>query len=552
MKLHIRSPLEWLRQRKRLVMYLLSFVLVVGIQTLCYWLGMRAFEDEPRSLLESFGVVIQSLTTTGYGQDAPWESLPMSILVVIMQFTGVAYLFIAFPLFLVPWLREAMGEPRAPEAVGSLQAHVIFFNDSPLFSTLHEELTVNDVEYVVLEDDSDRAKQLYEDDAPVVHTDPLDEQALRDVNVTDATCVIIDARDLDGIGAILTIREVSGDVPVVCLIDDPAQSQYLRYAGASTVLSPKHRLGKALADKARNIITVDDESVAADIELVEIPVIPDSPLHGEQLSHLSDLEEIGATIIGGWIGGEFLTTFEADHVVDHNTVLVVAGTADEITAVERLAQSSGRLPAGGPMLLAGYGIVGRTAAGILQKAGYDLTIVDHEAKNGVDVVGDVTDADTLPNAGVADAATLLLALPNDDAAIRATLVASHRHDIEIVTVANNEDTVSKLYHAGADYVLGLPRLAGQLILHELSDEPKPELLDRLQLAPIPAGPFEGDTPQDVEQSLQATVVGVQRDSRFITDVPQEWELQAGDELIVAGPGGAFEDVATEESGAATE
>lgn len=61
--------------RKRLVLFLLSFSAVVGLQTVLYWWGMRAIENEPRSLLESFGIVIQSLTTTGYGQDDAFRSI---------------------------------------------------------------------------------------------------------------------------------------------------------------------------------------------------------------------------------------------------------------------------------------------------------------------------------------------------------------------------------------------------------------------------------------------------------------------------------------------
>lgn len=70
MRLRRTSILGVVKRRKRLVLYLLSFVGIVVLQTVLYSWGMARFEGEPRTLQESFSVVIQSITTTGYGQDA--------------------------------------------------------------------------------------------------------------------------------------------------------------------------------------------------------------------------------------------------------------------------------------------------------------------------------------------------------------------------------------------------------------------------------------------------------------------------------------------------
>jgi len=101
MKLRYKSLFNVLVKRKQFVLYLLSFVVITFLRTWLYSWGMTHFEGRPRTLQESFSVV-QSTTTAGYGQDAPWPSTFMTALVIFAQFTGIAYVFIALPLFVVP------------------------------------------------------------------------------------------------------------------------------------------------------------------------------------------------------------------------------------------------------------------------------------------------------------------------------------------------------------------------------------------------------------------------------------------------------------------
>lgn len=74
---------ELIHQRLRLIIYVASFIGLVITYTALYRWGMATFEGENRIFIEALGIVVQSLTTTGYGQDAPWQSTPMSVLVMI-------------------------------------------------------------------------------------------------------------------------------------------------------------------------------------------------------------------------------------------------------------------------------------------------------------------------------------------------------------------------------------------------------------------------------------------------------------------------------------
>ncbi|WP_321168895.1 NAD-binding protein [Halorubrum sp. CBA1125] len=71
-------------------------------------------------------------------------------------------------------------------------------------------------------------------------------------------------------------------------------------------------------------------------------------------------------------------------------------------------------------VVAGLGVVGRAVTTALSNAGFAYTTIDVGDDPTVDVVGDATDRDVLREAGITDAGTIVLALPDDTAAIYAT------------------------------------------------------------------------------------------------------------------------------------
>jgi hypothetical protein len=68
---------------------------------------MRTLEGVEVGYIESLHVVVETFTTTGYGEDAnPWSTDGMYLLMMVMQFTGVALIFTTLPPFLIPLVGE--------------------------------------------------------------------------------------------------------------------------------------------------------------------------------------------------------------------------------------------------------------------------------------------------------------------------------------------------------------------------------------------------------------------------------------------------------------
>lgn len=554
MKSQHRSIRGVLQRRKRLIVYLLSFVAIVVVQTVLYSWGMARFEGDPRSLQESFGVVVQSITTTGYGQDAGWDSTFVSTLVILAQITGIAYVFVALPLFVVPWVRDIVVEPRVPDTVDDVADHVIVSGGPQFYSALIDDLEARDRPYLIVESDGERAKDLFRDGEHVITGDVTSRETLRDANVEDACAVVVDATEIDAIGTTLSVRSFADDPPVTCLIEDPAQSQYLRYAGASTVLSPKHRLGKSLADKARNVFRTEFESLddpPVDLDVAEFPITGDSNVCGRRFSELDEVTARNVSLVGAWIRGEFVTTFRESDRVDTDTSLVVAGGDSELSAFADRVGIDPRRPTEGPVIVAGHGVVGTTADAILQKADVETTSVDAEKRDAVDVVGDATSAATLHEAGVDEAASVVVCVSDDAAALKATLVASNMNpDVEVIVAANDVTNANTLYRAGADYVLALPDVAARMTTLDVFEEKVMELCNRVELAEATGEEFEGYRPEDetLQRENGVSVVGVQRNGDVVTDFGPEFVVEPGDDVVVVGSAEAAEECAVGYSG----
>jgi Trk K+ transport system NAD-binding subunit len=531
---------------RRLAVYVGSLLLLIALYTLTYRWGMAVYEGESRTWYQSLEIVVQSMTTTGYGQDAPWETAEMTALVLLIQVTGIAYVAVAIPQFVVPWL-ETLVEPTPPEEIDRVEDHIVIVGYTALCDTLVEELEAEETPYVILESDDDRAQQLYEDDRVVLHGDPSGDDTLEAANLEAAAAVVVDATEREFVSTVLAIERQEPRADVFVLVTNPERARYFRYAGVDEVLSPKHRLGKALGDRVRTIIAPAPEgefTLGNDLDLAEFYVDSESELFGETMASVRTLEETGATVIGAWVRGDFVTELSAQVHVDENTSLLVAGTASALGDVADRTGASGSpyRTTEEPVIVVGAGLVGRTAAGTLERADLETTVVDREDGDIVDVVGDATDEEILLAAGVEDAGTVVIALERDEDALLVTLTANALNsDVEIVVGADTTDSLQALRTAGADHVLALPNVAGRMIAMRAFEREVMPLAEQLQLRQLAAPRLVGTKLEtaSIREETDCLVLGLERDDEYRSEVDGT-HLERDDSLLLAGTDGQID------------
>jgi len=527
------------RRKRRGVGYLVLLVCVIAAYTVAYHLGMLVFEGEHVTLVQSFHIVIETFTTTGYGEDASgWTTTGMLLLMDVMQLTGVLLLFLTLPLFVVPWIESRL-EVNPPEQVDYTD-HIVICEYTARGEALIDELDAQGVDYVVVESEREDAQALHEAGIKTIHGDPERGETLDRANVVDANAVVLDAADEVNATLALSVREVDEDVTVVGFVEDPELAQYVRYAGADRVLSPHQILGRSLAGKVSNAVTTqlgETIELGEDFEVAEMPIQRGSELDGTTLAESRLRERTGVNVIGAWTGGEFIAGFDPDRALDRSTILLVAGDDDSLVRLKELTLAESRKHERGRVVVAGYGDVGTRVREVLDEKGIRNTVVDREEKPGVDVVGDVSQESTLDAAKLSDATALLLAIGDDSATVFATLVAREAYpDVEIVCRANEADAAPRLYAAGADYVLTLATVSGRMLASTLLGENVMSLDNQVDIVRTEAPAFVGQTlaEADIRSRTGCTVIAVRRDGVVEPDLPPDFRIQHGDSLVVAG------------------
>ncbi|WP_435062740.1 potassium channel family protein [Halobaculum sp. EA56] len=527
--------------RRRTAAYLGALVVVILLYTVAYHEAMAAFEGREQSFAHSLQVVVETFTTTGFGSDAPWSTTEMNLLVVAMDLTGVLLIFMALPAFVFPLFEETLST-TAPTTADDLADHVVICGHTPRGRVLREELRARDVPYLFVVDDGDRAAEIYDDgEEHVIHGDPEEVGTLRDANVWEARALVADADDETNASVVLSARECAddGDLRVVSLVEDEDVADYHRYAGADRVVSPRRLLGESLGAKATASVADevgDGVEIGEDFQIAELLVHRGSPLVGETVAGSGIGERTGANVLGAWDDGEFESPPRPDRVIDEHTVLLVVGDEPALEALKELTLSETRRRRRGSVVVAGYGMVGHSAAAEVRPTD-EVTVVDLEDAAGVDVVGDATERETLETAGIHDARAAVIALDSDTTTIFATLAVKQvAPEVEVIARANDADSVPKLYRAGAEYVLSLSTVSGRLLASQLLDEEVLRPETQVDLVRTRAPRLEGRTlaGADVRAETGCTVVAVERDDRLLTDVGPDTRVVEGDSLVVAG------------------
>lgn len=518
-----------------------SFVIVVCIilvYGLIYQRGMIYFEGVDTTYAHAIQVVLESITTAGYGGDAPWHSDFMNVFVIWMNLTGVLLIFLAFPLFVFPMIREAI-QARPPESI-DLEDHVIICSISKRASILKEELKSKSIPYVIIDLDEDEILDLTKDKIPAMVGNPSDKDVLKNANIEKARALVADMDDENNALIVLTARSIREDLKILSVATEENVIAYHHYAGATDVVLPRHILGQSLAERVIVSLSKDLQGVtqlSEELELTEILIEPKSEIVGKSIQESKIREQYGVNIIGAWFWGNFVANPDPGQIINEHTILLLAGPHAKLTEF-RAKTISKKHSIEGPVIIAGLGIVGHTIANLFLENDIEFTVVDIVEKQHVDVVGDITEEKILEQAGAKESSTIILAVNDDQTAIFTTLVLKKVNpDIEIIARVSEVKNIGKLYQAGADYVLSLPTVTGRMIFSILVEDDEILSADTMyEVVRIKAPELDGESLKgaDIRANTGCTVVAVERDGHLIADLSPDFKLQKEDQLIVVG------------------
>jgi len=121
------------------------------------------------------------------------------------------------------------------------------------------------------------------------------------------------------------------------------------------------------------------------------------------------------------------------------------------------------------IIVLGYGDVGHRVVKRLTSAGVLFVVVDSDEEVFRDVdfthlIGNAASESTLKKVAVERASTVIMTLGSDFDIIFAILVTRKLNPYSVIlAMANEVDSIDKMYKAGADYVASLSIIAGQML-----------------------------------------------------------------------------------------
>lgn len=449
---------------------------------------------------------------------------------------GQFLVFLIFPIFLLPYFEEQF-EVRLQHVLPPMEGKVLFYRYGPAIESLLDEFKRTNSPFVIFEEDMELARNLRDRRYNVVFGKLAEDPSVV-VRVRDARAVVTNAGDHANATCTMIVREHGFRGPVYALANDPIYRPPMVQIGATDVFTPAHVLGAALASRASTRISPPAEGMhllGTKVGMAEFRIREGSPLAGKKLGELHLREEHGVSVIGQWHAGRFATTRGSETRVEVGGILVVVGAHENLEKVERMAMPIHRT---GPIILAGYGAVGRKVVELLRDAGETCIVIDRVAVPGVDVVGNILERSSLDRAGVREAAAVILALGDDSESVFATaVVRDYAPEVPLIVRVYRTLNTARIYRSGADFAISEGQVAGQILAYHLLDEQVIPVETRIKFSRLTAGALADTHPwrNETIRNTGAKIVAVERDQEVHVVFDQDFVLRPDDALYVCGP-----------------
>lgn len=527
--------------------YVAFLAALVASYTVLFHLIKLYIEGEQHSWITGLYWTLVVMSTLGFG-DITFTSDIGRLFSILVLLSGVVFLLVMLPflfirLFYAPWL-EAQVRLKAPrEVAATMSGHVILTELDDLATGIIARLRDEHVPYVVIEPDVTRAVRAADDGLSVVLGESDSRVTYERAGIQRARMVVANREDTINTNITLTIREVATAVPIVAVVEEEDSVDVLGLAGASTVMPLKIQLGEYLANR------VDAGKAEAhvighfrNLQLAELPA-RDTPFVDQSVKDTRLRERTGLSLVGLWERGTLKPAYPHT-VIDHDSVLVVAGTATQVSALNGLVDQV--RTASGPVLVIGAGKVGQAVARALRRKQLQVHAIDRSAAalatlaadvDGV-FAGDAADRRVLEQAGIHEAPSLLLTT-NDDAMNIYLAVYCRRLNpaLRIISRVTHERNVEAIHRAGADFALSYTTLGAEAVSSLLRGHAPVLLGEGVELFSIRVPPsIDGLTlrASGIGSRTGMSVVGVQRVDGEVGQVSAEMALTRDLELVMLG------------------
>jgi voltage-gated potassium channel len=333
-KISLKTRLRKLIHKKSNISYKIAALLLFIAYIWVFEYLMR-LENQPENA-DPITAIYWAIATYG---NVAFNSPAGRLFTIFVQISTLLLVSVFLVSYIVtPWMDKVI-KFRLPRKISSnVKDHIIICGYNQLVETLIYELTEQETPFVLIEDEEDLIKELVYKDIPCIFGVPSDKQTLQNAGIEKARLLIANKSDETNANIVLTSREFE-ELTIIAIVEDRANSKYLKYAGADTVVSPKSMFGQFIGKKAMDRLVsrvTGATEIFEGINVVEFPIYLKSPLIGKTLKELSNRQITGAKIVGIWKSGNLSFDPREEDMIRENSVLLAIGTPEELSKLKKL------------------------------------------------------------------------------------------------------------------------------------------------------------------------------------------------------------------------
>ena len=323
-------------------------IIALGIALVLGTLGFRLIEGW--SVIDSFYVTVQTLTTVGYG-DLPPRSLAGRGFAVVIMLVGVGGVALAASTIVQSVVQSEIvstfGERRHSKRMQKLHDHYIICGSGRVGSHLVRDLQQAGAEFMIIETDGPRASEFTQRGLHVLVGDATLEETLKSAGVERArglaTCL---PNDADNVYVVLTSRDLNPRLHIVArAAEEQAEAKLVR-AGANHVVAPTiiggHRMAVSLMKPA--VGEFFDSIIGSKIGLSfeQVLVEENSSLVKQVLRETPIRAELDILIINiRRANGESVFNPPGDTMIEAGDILIAMGKVEALSRLNEMALGNG-------------------------------------------------------------------------------------------------------------------------------------------------------------------------------------------------------------------
>jgi voltage-gated potassium channel len=463
---------------------------------------------------------------------------------IVVLLSGIVFMLVLLPftfieLFYEPWM-EARAANLIPRSVPEgMNDHVILTFYGPVAAALIEKLGQYNYPYVVVLPEVEQVTLLGDAGINCILGELNDPKTWEQARVEHAALVATTRDDITNTSVVFTVRGITDRTPVVATARSEDSVEILKLAGCSRVLDLTRLVAEALArrvsggSRISHVIGKIDDLLIAEVDSGRTSLVGKGYTEAQRLTSVS--------IVGFWARGVF-EIGQPESVVGENTLLLMAGSRDQLKEFDTTFQSESALPPMTPVIIIGGGRVGRASAAALKRRGVEYRVVEQAEERVLDpetyIHGSAGDKSVLQLAGIESAQTVIITTGDDETNIYLTIFCRLlRPDIQVICRATLERNVAAMHRAGCDIALSYASLGANALfnlLHRVDLLMVAEGLDVFKV-PVP-GELAGKTlsEADFRQRTNCSVIGIDSDDKTTTNPGPDSVLPEGGEIVLIG------------------